>query len=615
VRSIFSIHSLQFRIIAAFLAALITTFGAQGLLIWNQIDVGQNLDVVAKGYLPLSNISTRLEQAHQRIQRDVDRLASDTARPGVGDVSSTVINIDVFTRELRTGVTVLEATRSIQPSAEELAVLTLVESHFRKIQTLANRYESQSTTFVQTAEQGSPSTDPDALTPLRRTAKDLNQEIGLLNRLVDNRINRLTQSTQQTQTRSISVAVGLAVVALAFSFILILAVVFAIRPIRNLTEQVQKLTGGDFSGQVEVRGGDEVAALATEFNRMVQALKVRDKTLVQRADQLNRLSRYLTSVLDGMEESLMVVEDNRVTLANRAANQVWGARRDAPPPKLIGEQMKSSTLNQIQGPKDTLHAVRFGPFGDNGTLIISADVTQQVQTQQRLAQSQRLALVGKMLAQITHEIRNPLNALSLNAELLSDELTDLDPQKDTEAWPMLGIIISEIERLTELSGHYLQMARRPRAELVPQNPRDIIHEVAHLIHPELKRNGFELHLHCEDIHNLDVDGSQLRQALLNIIRNAMEAGGNEATVSTHANGSWCHISIEDNGPGMTEEQIVHAVDPFWSTKAQGTGLGLAITQQIMEEHGGKLQVSSKENIGTTVVLILPYRQIAHQGSK
>lgn len=614
MRSIFSIHSLQFRIIAAFLAALITTFGAQGLLIWNQVDVGQNLDVVAKGYLPLSNVSTRLEQAHQRIQRDVDRLASDTARPGVGEVSSTAINTDVFTRELRLGIDVLEATRAIGPSADELAVLTLVESHFRKIQALANRYETQSTAFVKTAEQGA-QIDAEALTPLRRTAKDLSQEIGLLNRLVDNRINRLTQSTQQTQTRSISVALGLAVVALAFSFVLILAVVYAIRPIRNLTVQVQKLTGGDFSGQVEVRGGDEVATLATEFNRMVHALKRRDQTLVQRADQLNRLSRYLTSVLDGMEESLMVVEDNRVTLANRAANLVWGAERDAPPPQQIGHQIQSSDLNQIQGPNNTLHAVRVGPFGDNGTLIISADVTQQVQTQQRLAQSQRLALVGKMLAQITHEIRNPLNALSLNAELLSDELTDLDPKKDTEAWSMLGIIISEIERLTELSGHYLQMARRPRAQLVPQNPRDIIREVAHLLHPEFTRRGFDLHLQCDDIHDLAVDGSQLRQAILNIVRNAMEAGGSEASVSTHEDGSWCVISISDNGPGMTEEQIAHAVDPFWSTKAQGTGLGLAITQQIMEEHGGSLHISSNENNGTTVVLTLPYRRTADQGSK
>ena len=517
-----SVHSLQFRIIAAFMAALITTFGAQGILMWNQLDVGQNLDVVAKGYLPLSNVSTRLEQAHQRIQRDVDRLAADTARPGVGDTSSTAINIDVFTENYALALMWWKPPEIYTSVRRGIGGTHSGGKSFSQDTDPRESVRIPSTDFVTNAEGGDVAVAEEALTPLRRTAKDLSHEIGLLNRLVNNRINRLTQSTQQTQTRSISVAVGLAVVALAFSFVLILAVVYAIRPIRNLTIQVQKLTGGDFSGQVVVRGGDEVAALATEFNRMVQALKLRDQTLVQRADQLNRLSRYLTSVLDGMEESLIVVEDNRVTLANRAANQIWGAEREAPPPTQLGDQIQSSNLNQIEGPDNTVHAVRVGPFGDNGTLILSADVTQQIQTQQRLAQSQRLALVGKMLAQITHEIRNPLNALSLNAELLSDELTDLDPKKDTEAWSMLGIIISEIERLTELSGHYLQLARRPRAELVPQNPRDIIHEVAHLLHPELKQKGFDLDLDCEDIHNLGVDGSQLRQALLNIIRNAME---------------------------------------------------------------------------------------------
>ena len=95
----------------------------------------------------------------------------------------------------------------------------------------------------------------------------------------------------------------------------------------------------------------------------------------------------------------------------------------------------------------------------------------------------------------------------------------------------------------------------------------------------------------------------------------MEAGGSAARVSTREQGAWCVISVEDNGPGMTEEQIAHAVDPFWSTKAQGTGLGLAITQQIMEEHGGTLNVSSKENKGTTVELTLPYRRIKQYGSQ
>jgi two-component system NtrC family sensor kinase len=503
----FSIHSLQFRIIAAFLAALMTTFGAQAVLMYNQLGVGENLDLVAQGYLPLSNISTRLEQAHQRVVRDVARIAVHAERPGTGAQSSTAIYTNTFANSLEQGKEVVQQTREMGLSGEERAVLTLVETHLNQIGGLATTYEQQSRDFVLLLEQGGPKDNPLALAELRHTGKELAQEVAQLNRLVDNRIQRLTESTQQSQTRSIAVAASLGLLAFAFSIVLIVVVVIAIRPIRSLTTQIQRLSGGDFSGQVAVRGSDEIAVLAESFNKMVQALKHRDLV--------------------------------------------------------------------------------------------------QFQTQQRLAQSERLALVGKMLAQITHEVRNPLNAMSLNAEMLAEELEALDPKKGTEAWSMLGTITAEIERLTDLSGHYLQLARRPRTHLESQDLTGLIKEVAHLLQPELDQQKFALHLDCPGMSPLSLDGNQLRQALLNIIRNAIESGAKSATLSTRRTDGWLELSLTDDGPGMTAEQISQACDPFWSTKAQGTGLGLAITQQIMEEHAGRLTVHSDIGQGTRVVLSLP----------
>ena len=135
-------------------------------------------------------------------------------------------------------------------------------------------------------------------------------------------------------------------------------------------------------------------------------------------------------------------------------------------------------------------------------------------------------------------------------------------------------------------------------------------EVAHLLEPELQENQFKLHLKCATLPPLSMVGSQLRQALLNIIRNAVEAGANEAVLSTELDKGWLKITLADNGPGMSNEQIEQACDPFWSTKAQGTGLGLAITQQIMEEHAGRLIVQSTEGQGTRVILSLPQTAIS-----
>ena len=174
---------------------------------------------------------------------------------------------------------------------------------------------------------------------------------------------------------------------------------------------------------------------------------------------------------------------------------------------------------------------------------------------------------------------------------------------------MLGTITGEIERLTDLSAHYLQLARRPRAQIESQDLTLLTKEVVHLLQPELDQHGFTLHMDCALMEPLGLDGGQLRQALLNVIRNAVEAGASEATLRTRLDRGWVTIALTDDGPGMSDEQIRQACDPFWSTKAQGTGLGLAITQQIVDEHAGRLTVESKQGKGTTVTMAIPYTPI------
>ncbi|MEO0606568.1 MAG: ATP-binding protein, partial [Myxococcota bacterium] len=110
-----------------------------------------------------------------------------------------------------------------------------------------------------------------------------------------------------------------------------------------------------------------------------------------------------------------------------------------------------------------------------------------------------------------------------------------------------------------------------------------------------------------------VDGNQLRQAILNVVRNAVEAGGQELVLRLGAADGQVHVALTDDGPGMDDEEIDRAFDPFFSTKASGTGLGLAITQQILEDHGGEIRAESTKGAGTTVVLCLPRRPVGTSG--
>ena len=628
------LRSLRVRVIAAFLTALLTTLGAQAVLMWNQNDVGQNLTLVAKGYVPLSKVAATFERDLQRLENEVERLMNPNR---VSTIRSTppAIYTQAFSRNLDKGRDVVNTARELQPPEEELAILNLVETHLNQIQMAAEEYQSRATLYalhrppspqpsipdqsateltesavpdssVQSPTEQADSAAPDgSVQSLQQSRRKLGKEIFFLNTILDNRIQRLTFRTEQAQTNSIAIAAVLGFIAFLFGLVLIGAVILALRPIQRLSVQVQRLAEGDYSGHIAVSGSDEIATLALEFNKMIRAVKLRDQTLVQRADQLKTLSRYLSSVLNSMDESLVVVEQDEVTLANNAAHLLWGATQNASLPSPLRAALTSNKPARIQGPNGTVHDMRVGQFGERGFILLTADVTRQAQTQQQLVQSERLALVGKMLAQITHEVRNPLNAMSLNAELLSEELSLLDPKKKTESWSMLSIISSEIERLTQLSGHYLELARRPQAQLEVQDIAAVITEVCQLFQPEFKQKGVEMQLHFGELPMLAIDGSQMRQALLNIIRNGLEAGSTELSITAKDSEGQLEIHLQDNGPGMTSEQISQACDPFWSTKAKGTGLGLAITQQIIEDHGGHLRVHSKEGEGTTVVLAIP----------
>ena len=218
--------------------------------------------------------------------------------------------------------------------------------------------------------------------------------------------------------------------------------------------------------------------------------------------------------------------------------------------------------------------------------------------------SRRLALVGQMLAQITHEVRNPLNALSLNAELLADEVTSLPETRKDEGLDILRTMTSEIQRLEEVTEHYLSLVRRP-APLPGQHvPNEVVEGVVKLLDEELKRSGVKLSVSGPQLDAIEMDEGQLRRALMNVVRNAVEAGAKEVKIGLRIDQAHLFIDVTDDGEGMSLEQIARASEPFFSTKAEGTGLGLAITRQILEDHGGGLEIQAQEQ-GTLVSLNLP----------
>jgi len=264
--------------------------------------------------------------------------------------------------------------------------------------------------------------------------------------------------------------------------------------------------------------------------------------------------------------------------------------------------------------------------------------------QNRLLQSERLATIGKMSAKVAHEVRNPLSSVSLNAELLEDELSLLPDGRRTEAGQLLRAIRSQIDVLSTVTEGYLRFARLPKAQLDLGVVEPIIRDLAEFVREELRARKVQLVVDVERaLPTLRVDAGQIRQALLNLIRNAADAmpdggtvriaaralaadstgaeaqrrggaetqtGGSAGVVaplrpSASASPRVVEVTVTDTGVGVPPEDLEQIFEPFFTRKEGGTGLGLAISREIALGHGGTLTCETAPGQGTRFCLTLP----------
>ncbi len=222
--------------------------------------------------------------------------------------------------------------------------------------------------------------------------------------------------------------------------------------------------------------------------------------------------------------------------------------------------------------------------------------------QTRRLSNERFAAIGKMAAHVTHEIRNPLNSISLNLELLEDE------RAGSEERDLLRAVRREVERLENLSEEYLRLARLPSPRKEVGDVQALVRRVVEFEKQDLIRTDVTVDIRASGpMPPVAFDEGQLRQALVNLLRNAREAmpagGAVEVTLATRA----LDVSLEvaDRGGGIPDEIQPRVFDPFFSTKGEGTGLGLSITKQIVESHDGTITYRSRPGGGSIFAITLP----------
>ena len=214
---------------------------------------------------------------------------------------------------------------------------------------------------------------------------------------------------------------------------------------------------------------------------------------------------------------------------------------------------------------------------------------------------------------LAHEIKNPLNAMKINLQLLQEDIGgDLklasDDTGEVKVLKKVETLAREVDRLEEILNDFLRLARLPEPNLQPGDISALLEEFLDFIEPETRHSEIELVRDFdEDLPTIYFDSSQMKQALLNIILNAnqsMSAGG-QLTIKAYKTNGHISIDVADTGEGMPPDRIGRLFDLFYSTKKNGTGLGLPIARRIATMHGGEIHVKSKENEGTTVSILLP----------
>lgn len=361
----------------------------------------------------------------------------------------------------------------------------------------------------------------------------------------------------------------------------------------------------------------------------------------QRYQDINRLATQTDNILRSIGMTVVVMDANgAVARWNRAAEEMWGiADREATRltyAELVGrfglptsetETMATwmedvrETGHPRQHYKVVLHPRRrgevvtnllFSPLIDRqgerqGVILIIEDVTHDTRMEAEMGRIRRLADIGQLAAKMAHEVRNPLSSIKGAAQLMRNEYEDLSPFRE-----FLDIIIDEVNHLSKITTDLLDFARPLQLDLQWSNINDLIERTLQLYHDSLREGRVKVKFRPEQqIPPILCDPKQIEQVVRNIVINAIQAmpSGGDLAITTHHNVDEASVTacFCDTGVGIPQHRFEEIFQPFMTTKTKGTGLGLSIVKRIMENHHGKIDLTSRVDEGACFSLTLPIR--------
>ena len=423
----------------------------------------------------------------------------------------------------------------------------------------------------------------------------------------------------------------------------------ALRPMQLIGEQLERLTltRGDASGKVILdqpllldapsAEGDPIGRVNRSIDRLGRQLRSREEGFTTLQTNLNQM---LDTLRDGV---LLFAPDGRAVMVSDAVAHFLDRSGDGPPAEAMvgltieqiflpgtalgaavleaferGAQVSADTVTLEDGRQVQISLDRIGDAHDDssdrnmGTLLTLRDTGSALELEQELEVARRLAAIGRLTANVGHEVKNPINAMVVHLELLRGKLAagGFDPKS---AQKHVEILADEMHRLDRVVETLADFSRPMDLDLCEHDLRRVVDQTLELAGAELKEHGVAIESEAPSTPVLvRVDAELVRQALLNLMLNAMQAmpSGGVVRIAVRRDNRLAIVEIADNGVGIPEALLPRVFDLYFTTKPRGSGIGLAMTYRILQLHGGSMEVRSNADSvsptrGTTFTLQIP----------
>lgn len=344
--------------------------------------------------------------------------------------------------------------------------------------------------------------------------------------------------------------------------------------------------------------------------------------------QYAEIKSFTGSILENMRDAVVTVNgEDRITIFNRQAELLFG---------LVSADVIGKTLEELPVEKGKCLSAIFiaeaqeltlecpenrtrivstsvsGTIRSDGALesktAVIKDLTESRQLELEMKRKEKLSAMGELASGVAHEIRNPLNAISMIAQRYEKEFV---PRSGLHEYRSLtGVLQKEVKRVNSIVQQFLRFARPPKPQLADVDARQFVDHVAILFKGQAEAKEVRFNAVCTADGLLFIDAGQMTQALINLLQNSLDAASRGGSIDLHVSKDQKSVSfrVTDTGSGIAAEQLGRVFDLYFTTKPDGTGMGLAITQQIVTQHGGVIRVESESGKGSTFLILLPLGQ-------